>query len=233
MKTRGLTLLELMISMMLLAMVGAALVGAWTSAARARTTTILSAQAHQESIEIEEKLERLLRTAFLTTDANDETSYFKGLDANGTSTEAAHGIVFTAAGTRPAASVRQADEPLEDLNQRFGAQGGVVERALSLTPVGDPSGRTGLFLREQRPADGDFEQGGYESLLLEGVSDLNFEFFDGAQWVVNWDTQEGQRRLPAAVKVEFTINGEAKSLIVRLPASDIDEQNPLTTEDGA
>ena len=42
-----------------------------------------------------------------------------------------------------------------------------------------------------------------------------------------------QRRLPAAVKVEFTINGEAKSLIVRLPASDIDEQNPLTTEDGA
>jgi hypothetical protein len=120
----------------------------------------------------------------------------------------------------------------ETLNDQYGPQGGVAEIQLSLTPVGQPaSSDTGLFLREQRPADSDSSQGGNESLLMPNVTTIQFEFFDGLQWQETWDTiTSGSRRIPSAVRVTYQLTGEDQQrfIIVRLPFSDVTPTNPVT-----
>ena len=123
-------------------------------------------------------------------------------------------------------------DDFETANQKFGPQGGVSEYTLSLSPTGQPTtDKQGLFLRVQTPADGDAKQGGNETLFMEGISTIQFEFWDGQQWLTTWDSVAVQtRRLPAAVRVTYRGANETtdRVIVIRLPLSDVTATNPIT-----
>lgn len=121
---------------------------------------------------------------------------------------------------------------LQTLNTSYGPQGGIDEIAISMTPVGNPGAAPGgLYIREQRPADADYTQGGYERVLNPDIHSIGFEFYDGTQYLGSWDsTANGQRHLPAAVRITYTLNAEPDIqhvFVVALPLSDITPNNPL------
>ncbi|MDR3689012.1 MAG: prepilin-type N-terminal cleavage/methylation domain-containing protein [Fimbriimonas sp.] len=157
--------------------------------------------------------------------------------SSGSSGGDADTLMFTAIGRKPSASALASTDDFETNNQNFGPQGGVSEFSVSLTPVGDPQGQTGLILRRQTPADQDATQGGYESMLEPDVTHISYEFFDGTNWDSTWDTfqQTGTRRLPNAVRVTYGLTGEANDrvFIVGIPLSDVTPANPATQTGGS
>lgn len=146
-------------------------------------------------------------------------------------------IMFTVMG-RPLPGNALAADPTEDFetdNQHYGPQGGVAEYALCMTPIGDSKGQTGLILREQVPADQDATQGGNESIAEPDVTNVSFEFYDGTQWQPSWDTfAQTPRQLPAAIRVDCTLQGEAQDriFIVGLAYTTVTPNNPATTTGG-
>jgi hypothetical protein len=123
------------------------------------------------------------------------------------------------------------------LNQNIGPQGGTQEISFEMTPVGSPpdANATGLFLRVQTPADDDPTQGGNESVFDADVSQITFQFFDGANWQPSWDTTTASRRLPAAVWVDYQLTSDNSDheFIVTLPNSDVTPTNPVTDQGGS
>jgi hypothetical protein len=177
----------------------------------------------------EDRISKLLQHSFLSPDPNDTVTYFIG----GTGAGVTDTITFTVAGRRLSPALLNSQEDFESLNNEVGPQGGVAEISISPTAVGNAPNRDGLFMREQVPSDGDPSQGGYERVFAENVTDIEFEFFDGSQWQTTWDTQfQSQKRLPAAVRVTYRLDGDddRRIFVVRLPLSDVTPLNPLTEE---
>jgi prepilin-type N-terminal cleavage/methylation domain-containing protein len=235
----GLTLLELLITVAIISVLMMGVSRAYVAGID-YDTRMRDGRAEAARIQaFEDRMTELIKHAHLSEDANQTASYFigsvgNGQDAQGTVTGGeADTLIFTVAGLRVRGSLLDATEEFEELNQKYGPQGGIAELAISTIPVGSAADRSGVFLREQRPADGDPTQGGYESLMQPGVESMKFEFFDGTQWQTSWDTREmTTKRLPAAVRVTYRLETEAndRTLTVRVPASDVTVQNPVTTE---
>ena len=136
----------------------------------------------------------------------------------------ASNVAFTTSSlTPPQGYMQQTGENFVSLNREFGPQGGLTEVELSMTPVGDPGDVSGLFFRTQRPADSDPTQGGDETLLVPGLADIRFEFYDGSDWVTSWDSKNGQKdKLPAAIRVTYAFPKDpiVHSFVVRLLLKD-------------
>ncbi|MBS1718354.1 MAG: hypothetical protein JSS72_11545 [Armatimonadetes bacterium] len=184
-----------------------------------------------KQIEFESTVRRLIQRARVTDSTTDTFTYFIASNqSGGLSSSGADTIVLTAQGDAPPSYVLNSTDDFETINRKYGPQGGTEEIGLSTTAVGDAGGKTGLFLRRQRPGDATSTSGGYEELLDSDVHDVTFEFWDGTQWAQSWDTTTGQRRLPAAVRMTYTLNGEDTSriLTVQLPLSDVTSSNPLS-----
>lgn len=233
-RIKGLTLIELMAAMAILGIMAVSLAGAWAAATRYRSQSGESRIAHDRVIQFENKITSLIRAAYLSPQQTDDTTYFVSLDEDTASSEPAPGIVFTTSGIRVPGVYLVTDESLESLNEQFGPQGGLAEVSLSLVAIGESQGQTGLFLREQRPSDGDYEQGGFESVFEPDLETIGFEFFDGLAWVNYWSTFEEERRLPAVVRVTYRLtDDEDRVLVVPIPASDVTPANPIGAEEAA
>lgn len=231
MNRRGLTLIELMV-VLVISMI---LVGSVAYAYQAGTRfQMLIPEADSELRVISESNERfraLFEGAYISADESDQTTYFLTLSSDGELAEP-DTLVFTTLGTQPTLAYTRSQEDYETLNEVYGPQGGLTEVAISTVPVGEAPTNNALFIRNQRPADGDPTQGGFESVLLEGIETVSFEFFDGVEWVFEWNTLSESHRLPAAVRIVYTYSddGEEYSVIVRLPHSDVTPENPVLQE---
>ncbi|MER3496082.1 MAG: hypothetical protein C4320_04325, partial [Armatimonadota bacterium] len=122
----------------------------------------------------DETLRAWLHRAALSTLTTDPASYFLLSDASGASE-----LTFTAVGERLPASLTATDLDFQSRNERFGPRGGIAEVSISTTGIGDGANKSGLFLRIQRPADGDPSQGGNQELIDPEVESLSWEFWDG------------------------------------------------------
>lgn len=238
MKRRGITLIELLTAMVMGAVIAFGLNLAFSTAIRYQTEVAPRRQLALQEFAIENQLRRLFEHAFVDNSLDSEHTYFIGRnDPSGNSSldsgQAATEVMFTVAGDRLAGgAIAQDGSSFEDRNARIGPIGGVTERRIGLTPIGDAGNLTGAFLREQTPSDSDPEQGGFESQLNERMTSLAFEFWDGTDWQPEWSTETGERRLPAAVRITYTLDGEddlQRSFVVRIPGSDITASNPLGT----
>jgi prepilin-type N-terminal cleavage/methylation domain-containing protein len=231
---RGYTLLELLIVIAIMGLITAAVTRAWSSSLDFEQRLRAGREVADRSRSIEDRLSALLRQAYLSPDANDSSTYFIGADvmAEEASENPTNTLTFTIAGKRIPSTLMSSDDDFESLNNRLGPQGGIAEITLGTTPVGQSSETQGLFIREQRPSDGDPTQGGYEQLFSNQIDEITFEFFDGAQWLPSWDTRTGEKRLPAAIRVTYKLTGDEDEHIrvVKLPLSDVTPLNPLTTE---
>lgn len=233
-KQRGLTLLELLVALIGSAILIGGVALSYEVAASWQRRSPEKRDAMEKVTRFQDRLIHLLENAYITSDENDADTYFM----SGTGDEVgadALSLVFTSTGDNPSEAFLTADTEtdFETLNESYGPQAGIAEISLSLTPVGDAPVNEGLFLREQRPADGDETQGGKESVLNPDVESIYFEFWDGSEWATSWSTDE-IRRLPAAVRVTYRLRDEDSDrvLIVRLKNSDVTTQNPAVATQG-
>lgn len=251
MRRRGLTLLELIVSLVMSVFIVAAATSAYSNAIAFDKHNAAYLQTNETRLNFEQKVRSLLVGAYVSPTTTDTTTYFLG-EASGDSTqsEVAGTLTFTTLSLGMNDNELTSDDDFETLNQTYGPQGGVAEVSLSLTPVGeDGQTKQGLFLRTQRPADGDPTQGGTERLFDTDVRSIQFQFYNGTGWDPTWGTsgvntqstttaqnnvQTGQdgRRIPAAVQVTYTLasdaDGVTHSFVVRLPNSDVTAENPVT-----
>jgi prepilin-type N-terminal cleavage/methylation domain-containing protein len=231
MRSRGVTLLELLVTVAIVAVLAGGIANAFSAGLRYERNSQAAREVEESKIRFEDRLASLLRSAVLSADATDATSYFVGsLAGDGGQNGSADTLQFITRGQKLPGALLASQDDFETINENFGPQGGTSEIQLSTTPVGDASDKQGLFLREQRPADGDPTQGGLENLLDASVRSIGFEFYDGTQWQQTWDSRtETQPRLPAAIRVSYTIDGEDANtphvLVVRLPLSDVTADN--------
>ncbi len=238
MKRRGLSLLELLISSVMIALLTGALFAAYSSAVSFEQTYSGKREDSDNHLRFEERLSGYLRSAQLSNTQDDPYAYFispvSGItDSTLGETDAvgSTSLVFTLVGRRlPAALLENTELDFEGLNQEFGPQGGRLEVSLSLEPYVPQPDKAGLFIREQRPADGDSSQGGFESVFDPNVTSVSFEFFDGLNWVTMWDSQNAEaNRIPAAVRITYRMTEDTadRVFVVRLPMSDVTVDNPV------
>lgn len=235
MKRRGTSLLELLIAAAMTVVLTLATVQAYQAVFDFHTRAEPERAERRKLDRFEENLRRILSGAVLTAD--DDTFFILGLDPSGevlaTADDLGASVVFTAYGQPPRGGSITSLEDFETLHQQYGPQGGFVELSLSTTPFDTGNGQEGLFIREQRPADGDPSQGGFESLLEADVQSIGFEAFDGVQWLTTWDSRtQSEPRLPAAIRVTYTLRSSPnvnRVMVVRMPLSDVTPEDPAAT----
>lgn len=228
MKRRGLTLLELLVVVGVSVILVVSIAAAYDAGIQFQQRVPQQDAELRRITQFEDRLRALIEAAFLTVDESDVTSNFQAIATSG-NLAAPDTLVFTTLGIPPRSVYIDSSDEFEALNTKFGPQGGLAEVSISMVPVGDAPVQDALFLRVQRPADGDPSQGGFESVLIDNVESFTFEFFDGIQWVTEWDTMTGQRRLPAAVRFTYRfIDDDVDHVLTyRLRLSDVTPDNPL------
>lgn len=235
MKRRGLTLIELLVALALTVGVAVSLAVVFRSSIDFAQRGTASVDTRQTDQDQNDELQRLIEGAYLTPDTTDTKAYFVAQQLGGV-TGGADTLTWTTVGRRMDGWATQPDPnaTFEDLNSKLGAQGGLAEVSVSIQPVGAEAQGTGLFLRVQRPADGDITQGGTERLLIPDITTVAFEFWNGTNWVTQWDTRQGDRRLPSLVRITLGVQGNDQSRVLTIPvrSSDVTTQNPSTQGGG-
>jgi len=225
-RQRGITLIETLLAVAVMAIAMGAVSRAYVTGLSFESSYSKKLDARAKRAWVEDRISRLLAG----TEVNGGNSYLvspapqKGNSNPGGTGPLGRGsdsIVFTTWNVERPAPFDAVERPeFETLNSRFGPQGGATEIALSLIPTSSDAGqRQGLFLREERPPDGDLTQGGEESVLDDEIRDIRFEFYDGADWRDSWDTQQTQKgELPSAVRVTYLLRDEdlPHTFLVRL-----------------
>jgi prepilin-type N-terminal cleavage/methylation domain-containing protein len=230
MKRRGVTLIEMMVAAVVGLLVALATGYAYQSAVTTQSRVIAKAAEVSRQSALERRLRVLLQTAVLPTTAGSPTAYYIYNNLTGSSSGTTR-LVFLSAWERVRDDALNSDLAFEDHYAEYGPQGGYAEVEIGTEAIGSGGTPRGLLLRVQRPADGDPTQGGEQEVLFEEVESIEFEFFDGASWTSEWDTQtQDPPRLPAAVRARYRLTDDDRErvLTVRVPASDVTIDNPLT-----
>lgn len=239
-RSRGVTLIELIVVVAITALMSIAVSSAFVSSFD--TSSQLATRRAEARIrdQFETELRRWIENAYMSDNVDIRSAFLVG-DSTGTSgtdpsgVGAADRLTLTVLGQRlPGKALGNLDD-FETANSNRGPVGGISEVSLSLEPVGEPGGREGLFLRVQTPADGDPTQGGTERVFDSNVNAISFEFFDGQNWMPTWDSQtNGERRLPAAIRVSYTLTGDetVRQVVIRLVHSDATSENPVGVASG-
>ena len=250
MRRRGITLVELLLALMISTLVMVAAGSTYIYAARTQQTLGNGRDALAKQAQFEAKLTDLFNHVYIDADATNLNTYFMSGDAVtslGSSTTSTgnnstglnsggdtNSVVFTVLGRRLPSTLLSSTDDFETNNDNYGPVAGVTEVQIGTTPIGDgANGQTGLFLREQAPADSDASQGGFESLISPDVDTISFEYYDGTTWQTTWDTTTmGTRRLPSAVRVTYRMKDETEDriLVFAIPASDVTPDNPVQQE---
>lgn len=176
-------------------------------------------------------LERWIRSAILPADGRQ--GWFRATSSDGNRIDT---LSFTAL-TPPvdlSILIDDAEEEFETANQQYGVRGGISEVGISPVAVGAHATGEGLFLRLQTPPDDDPELGGQERLLFPEALSLRLEFFDGVEWLEEWDTDAmATPALPRAVRLYWWLEDEdpdTHMLTVTLPnAQPTSQQTTVVT----
>ncbi len=221
MRRRGITLIELLTAMALSGIVLMGLVATFAAAVQQQITDGQRRELFEQNAAFERRVRQYISHAYMSEDAADQTTFFHGRTLNGASSlgaNAADELTFTTVGIGvPGNAINNEETEFEVRNQTLGPVGGAQEISISMTPIGQSSSE-GVFLREQSPSDTDPDQGGMESIIDQGITSVSFEFFDGTDWIGEWDSALN-RSLPLAVRVTYERadeEGETHVFVVRL-----------------
>ena len=227
----GVTLVELLVVMALMATLTAAISYAFVAGLDIQRAHARRRAEQDRTEALEQRITRMLQGAKLSADTDDPTMFFVGEATTDAGDLGSDQLTFTTTAPGVPQSAQSSEDDFETQHHARGPMGGVAEVSFGTTPFGDAGDRTGLFERVQRPSDGDPTQGGTESLLAPAVDRIGFRFWDGLQWIDTWDTELDERRLPAAVMVSYLPEGASEDavrvFVVPVPASDVDNENPL------
>jgi len=195
--TRGMTLLEILVSIAILAMVSLLIYGAFDSMSRGKKGEEQRAERSRQGREAVQRMSREIQSAFLSM----------------------HNPQLPALMTRTTAFIGQTGAPYDRLDFQAFAHRRVDKDAketdqaeIGYFVVKDPDivDKMDLVRREQSPADMDPKRGGVVNVLCEDVELFDIKYLDPMTglWKETWDTTQlaGElNRLPLEVKITLTL----------------------------
>lgn len=193
----GVTLIEVMVAMTIIAIVSTLLYTGFTQTANNKKRVESEMDRHHEVRMGLERIARDLSMAFVSAQVNPNTALqsmktaFIGKEAGGGSR-----IDFTSfAHQRLYRDAHESDQ---------------CELAYFLTDDPEDSGKEVLARREQARIDDDPEDGGKGQVLIHDVEEFELEYLDPVtgEWLSSWDTTQGAmqpNRLPTQVRISVTV----------------------------
>lgn len=196
-RRRGMTLLEVLVSLGIMAMISLLIYGAFDSISRGRRGEAMRADRARQGRDAVDRIAREVQGAFLSLHQPMMPALQTRMTAFIASNSANYDRVdFTAfAHRRVERDVKESDQ---------------AEIGYFVVPDPDVDGKMDLVRREQAPIDFDPKRGGVVNVLAEDVESFDLKYLDPltGQWVESWDsTQLAQQlnRLPVEVRVELKL----------------------------
>ena len=193
----GMTLLEIIVSMAILAMISILIYGAFDALNRGKKGEALKAERSREGRGAIIRISRELSSAYLSMHTPTLPALQTRLTAFVGQTSGSYARVdFTAfAHRRTESDSRQSDQ---------------AEVGYFVVKDPDVDDKWDLVRREQTPIDMEPWRGGVVNVLAEDVESFEIRYLDplSGQWVEQWDTRQatGQiNRLPLEVRVTLTL----------------------------
>ena len=194
---RGMTLLEIMVSLGIMAMISLLIYGAFDSLSRGRKGEALRADRSRQGRDAIERMVRELAGAYLSLHTNPNMALVTRTTAFIATSGANYDrIDFTSfAHRRIEREAKESDQ---------------AEIGYFVVKDPDVDDKMDLVRREQAPPDMDPKRGGVVNVLCEDVESFDLKFLDPltGQWVESWDTTQvtGQlNRLPVEVKISLAL----------------------------
>ncbi len=197
--SRGMTLLEIMVSVAILAMVAILIYGAFDSMARGKKGEAMRADRAREGREAILRMTRELSSAFISM----------------------HNPANTALITRATAFIGSSGGTFDRVDFAAFAHRRVERDAhesdeceVGYFVVRDPEvdGKMDLVRREQTPIDTDPKKGGVVNVVAENIEEFDVKYLEPmtAQWLDSWDSTQvtGQPgRLPLEISIRLVLKG--------------------------
>lgn len=194
---RGMTLLEVLVSLGVMAMISLLIYGAFDSISRGRRGEALRADRARQGRDAVERIAHELQGAFLSLHQPLSPALQTRMTAFIATNSASYDRVdFTAfAHRRVERDAKESDQ---------------AEIGYFVVRDPDVDGKMDLVRREQAPIDFDPKRGGVVNVLAEDVESFDLKYLDPltGQWVESWDsTQLAQQlnRLPVEVRIELKL----------------------------
>ncbi|HVJ93152.1 MAG TPA: type II secretion system protein GspJ, partial [Labilithrix sp.] len=196
-RRRGMTLLEILVSLGIMAMISLLIYGAFDSISRGRRGEAMRADRSRQGRDAVERIAHELQSAFLSM----HTPTAVALITRQTGFYAQHSSQFDRVDFTSFSHRRVMKDSQESDQAEIG-----------YFVVKDPEvdGKMDLVRRGQAPIDFDFKRGGVINVLAEDVERFSLRYLDplSGQWVDTWDStqQTGQfNRLPLEVRIELEL----------------------------
>ncbi|MDH5673460.1 MAG: prepilin-type N-terminal cleavage/methylation domain-containing protein [Myxococcales bacterium] len=194
---RGITLIEVMVAMAILAIVATLMYTGFAQTARNKRRIEHEVDRHHEIRLGLERIARELSMAYMSDQLNPSPA-LQVVQTGFVGKEGGHGsrVDFTSFSHRRL--YRDAHE--SDQN----------ELSYFLTDHPEDSSRTVLARREQRRIDDDFRKGGSSQILIEDVESFELSYLDplSGEWTGSWDSTQAAmqfNRLPSQVRIVIEV----------------------------
>ncbi len=191
MRTRGFTLLELMLAMLLIAVMMTIVSGVViaTLEAQARIEEVTAGSEIGPAI-----LSRLRQDIEAAMVFDKERDWFFGVDRRGSWGERDR-LDFVSAAEAYGAEDSQSDPRFQSIN----------EVGYSVIESQSRPGEGILYRREDYWMDAEPLKGGRLTGLYDRVTHFDVQYFDGQQWVSDWSSKQAGGKLPDAVKITLKL----------------------------
>ncbi len=199
---RGMTLLEVLVSLGVMAMISLLIYGAFDSITRGRKGEAMRNDRTRQARDAMDRMQREIASAFLSL----------------------HQPSNQALWTRQTAFLAQNNPQFDRLDfssfahrrvERDAKEADQCEVGYFVVKDPDVDGKMDLVRREQAPIDLDPKRGGVVNVIVEDVESFDVKYLDPltGQWIETWDSTQTTaqlNRLPMEVRISLAVKGVKK-----------------------
>jgi general secretion pathway protein J len=196
---RGMTLLEVLVSLGVLAMISLLIYGAFDSISRGRRGEAMRSDRARQGRDAIERMTREISSAFLSLHQPlNQAMWTRQAAFHATNGANFDRLDFTSfAHRRVERDAKESDQ---------------CEVGYFVVRDPDVDGKMDLVRREQAPIDVDVKRGGVVNVLVENVEQFDVKYLDPmtSQWVDSWDSTQltaQLNRLPLEVRILLIVKG--------------------------
>lgn len=218
-RSRGMTLLEIMVSIAILGMVAVLIYGAFDSLSRGKKGEGMRAERTRQGRDALARMVRDLSGAYLSFhNPPNQTLQVRRTQFVGES-GAFDRLDFTAfAHRRYEKDAKESDQS---------------EIGYFVVKDPDVDGKMDLVRREQSPPDMETKRGGVVNVIAENVASFDLRYLDATtgQWLETWDSLQNlnqPNRLPFEVRITLVLKGPLDTELTYMTKTQLPIQQPLS-----